>query len=1009
MRSKLTIAVVVGVVFITGLVIQQNACNPDDGWPPHDGKVRQTVHVEVSNVRRGADGTVSLTPTAHFTAQAADRVDTLPMPGGFKKVSLALVDATGAATPLPVAKWDKSDGTSRAIIKLPDVPDGDYTLLTTYTTKVGAGEASVKLPLYTPARVHVITDRPLYEPGNTVRFRAVVLRARDLAPLDGRPGRWIVKDPDGEVLLEESAPAGDWGVVAGTFPLDKGAPEGTWHLSWVSADATDEIPFTVEPFTLPRFRVEAAASKPYYRPGDQPLVRGSVVYSSGAPVAGADLAIEWNIDGDWPPPTSWLETVLPKLAKVGANGRFELKLPEIPRDLQGQVTMTAHIAAVDPAGDRVEGSASVLLSEDGIQVSAVTEIGDGLVEGFNNRIYIRVTTPDGVVVPKAAINVKRTWQGNDKGIDASLDEDGVASLQLDPGAPVNVVIPALPYRPPPLPELVTRDQPEELISQEGASLADQVEMDRWLAALRPCALWYDDEDSGVSVGIRATTGGALTVVAAGSSALDRCVVNTLRTRRLPGGPDRMYSLTFSFVDPALPRLVASVDSALEIPEGLETAVSELAMRARDCLPRDAQGSLPRALTWTAREDSKEILFGGWIADPASGEEAAVGAMGCAQGRLTGARISLEDEAAADAMGIVRFTVEPPDIAGEERPQETTMLGYEMTITADIEGKPSTKLRLTPGDVPDLRMRVSPVLAKAGDKLSVELIRGPRFAQSGRTLPKELTLEYLKGKLTAELDAKYQAELTVPDGADGWLEITGGGARALVYVKPENDLAVAVTPKAERYAPGQQAELAIETKLGGKGAKAAVGLIGVDESLGQLATLPGVDELARLEPQVETTSPAFGTLDGQALALGRIHGANAAAATVLRVGATPKPPELDAVLIASGDTTFDPIAVLTDNFYHVLAELTVQVRLCEETAPAAEQMSPKKMAELWKQAIEACAKRGEPVVDAWGRRLRLSRLPSDLLMLTDPHVVVTLGTRLPEDVESWTAYVEKEKP
>ena len=37
--------------------------------------------------------------------------------------------------------------------------------------------------------------------------------------------------------------------------------------------------------------------------------------------------------------------------------------------------------------------------------------------------------------------------------------------------------------------------------------------------------------------------------------------------------------------PEQTRLVASVDSALEVPEGLEAAVSELAMRARDCLPR----------------------------------------------------------------------------------------------------------------------------------------------------------------------------------------------------------------------------------------------------------------------------------------------------------------------------------------------------------------------------------------------------------------------------------------
>jgi hypothetical protein len=28
------------------------------------------------------------------------------------------------------------------------------------------------------------------------------------------------------------------------------------------------------------------------------------------------------------------------------------------------------------------------------------------------------------------------------------------------------------------------------------------------------------------------------------------------------------------------------------------------------------------------------------------------------------------------------------------------------------------------------------------------------------------------------------------------------------------------------------------------------------------------------------------------------------------------------------------------------------------------------------------------------------------MLTDPHVVVAVGTRLPEDVEGWVEYVEK---
>jgi len=68
-----------------------------------------------------------------------------------------------------------------------------------------------------------------------------------------------------------------------------------------------------------------------------------------------------------------------------------------------------------------------------------------------------------------------------------------------------------------------------------------------------------------------------------------------------------------------------------------------------------------------------------------------------------------------------------------------------------------------------------------------------------------------------------------------------------------------------------------------------------------------------------------------------------------------------------------------------------------------------MAGLWKQALIACGKRGEPVTDAYGRKLRLGRLPADLLALTDPRAVVVVGTRLPEDVENWAAWVAKEKP
>ena len=94
---------------------------------------------------------------------------------------------------------------------------------------------------------------------------------------------------------------------------------------------------------------------------------------------------------------------------------------------------------------------------------------------------------------------------------------------------------------------------------------------------------------------------------------------------------------------------------------------------------------------------------------------------------------------------------------------------------------------------------------------------------------------------------------------------------------------------------------------------------------------------------------------------------------------------------------------------MLAELHAQTRRWESAAPAGELMTPATMAGLWTTALAACKTRGEPTDDAYGRELRLSRLPADLLALTDPRAVVVVGTRLPEDVDNWTLYVHAERP
>ncbi|OJH34116.1 MG2 domain-containing protein [Cystobacter ferrugineus] len=982
-----------------------------------DGRLRQTVTLSIQGLARESTGSVTLWALAHGVTRDGSKLQSEVRR---MEPALFLVDAEGKETPLPVeSPWERQKpgfGQS-ARVKLPALPDGDYRLRARVDSPLGTDSVDAPLPLYAPARVQVLTDRPLYEPGHVVRFRAVVLRARDLAPLDGRPGSWFVRDPSGEILLEQRVPAGPWGVVSGEFPLDRGAATGSWKVAWASGDASGEASFQVHPFTLPRFQVEAQGTKPFWRAGEAPLVEGRVLYTSGAPVAGATVKVDWRASGRWPPPTAWLDTNardgLPREARTDATGRFRLQLPRVPFDLRGQATLSATLSATDPAGDQVQGSTSVLLSEDALSVSAVTELSDGLVDGYSNRVYLRATTADGRLLPGAELTVRRAWDPSDEGMRAVTDEDGVAAFQLDPGPPISVVLPAVPVRPAPRPPPVRLDGLRDLLADEGdSSLEDQLAVERWLEPLRPCARFVspDADSSEVELGLHVTAGGAVVDVTAEDSPLASCAAAILRARSLPPGRERMLGLALSLRDPGLPSLGFEVLELSEASEGLEEALHRAALDARECLPADLSLSapLPAALTWRTRPGKREVEVG-WTSPRTQEDSLPTTHLACIQSRFTGMRLSEEP---GHAMGIVRFTAEPASRHSEgAAPQERTLLGYELEVSAkDATGElGSTKWIASPARLPPTRLRAWPVLAQAGGEVRIELLRGPDFAGG---LPEELELQAGDRTLKAKVERTGTvpvARFSLPTSFEGWAEANWNGAVARVYVAPQARLTLEVAPDKATYAPGELAHLQVNTWVDGRKGPAAVGFFGVDESLSQLATLPDADAFDGMRPGPSVPSPAFGVLDSTALVMGRIRGANAAAATLLRVKGVPARAEGEKPLTFSAHSPFEPDVELTEPFYRVLSELTVRVRAWEESAPEGETLSPEGLARQWEQALAACEQRGEKVTDAFGRRLRLSQLPPELLALTDPRAVVVDGTRLPQDIENWGAWVARESP
>ncbi|MBL8953897.1 MAG: hypothetical protein JNK82_24180 [Myxococcaceae bacterium] len=1013
---------VLGVLLLVGVIIlATKVCLPAvfryglwvDRCP--DGELRQTV-VANGTFQRGGASPLYVSAYAHYTTGDSDSQTQVPMNEFSPEVQLV---GLGVDQKLqPKRPFEKTGDSMWGELEIPRVNDGDYVLRVKVHSNLGESSVDLPLPLYAPARVHLITDRPLYEPGNTVRFRALALKAIDLSPLDGRPGTFRVFDPNGEVLLEEKASAGEWGVVEGNFPLDSEAQSGDWRVTWSSGSASESRSFTVKPFTLPRFRIEASAKKPFYRRRERPVLKGEVRYASGAPVAKAKVELNWQVGGDWPPPTSWVDgSALPKLATTDASGSFTVELPAVPEDLQKQATLTAMLAAVDDSGDRVEGAASILLSEDAIKVEAVPELEGGLVEGFNNRLYLRATTADGRVLDGASLHVKRLWEPSDKGVTEPSDEDGVAALQLDPGPPVNVVIPAQPFRPPPRAKPVTRTGLEDLISDEGEpTLGDRLAFDRLEARVAECTR-YVGNDSQVTLGVRIATSGKVAGIAAPSTKLGACVSKVVQSVATPAGKDRLLTASYTFDDSDLPALSAQPEGVPDVPESLMAALNEALIDVRDCLPPTvSSGTLPRMIAWSYAPGAKEVGVS-WIAATDAMRGFPEAPMRCIEQRL--GKISLPKRAGADdlegpdsaAIGYARLTVEAPEKYESVRPQATTLVGYEFLVTAKLgnEVLGTTKLLMTPGTIPNLRVRATPQIVNPGEPIQVDVLRGPDFQGD---LPTAAWLSRAGfDRIEAKLDEKTRrAQFVAPADAEGWASIEVSGAHTFIFVRPKAQLAVKVTPDKERYAPGQTAVLELATTIGSKGGPAAVGLFGVDNSLAQLVALPGPGELNGLRPSV-SASTAFPGLDAQALTMGRVRGKNAAAATLLKVSSLPPAAELEAPVTASAQTWFDPLEGLTDHFYAVLNELHRQTREWETTAPETEKMTPQKMAALWAKAVETTAAGPDKTAgrDAWGRPLRLHRLPADLLALTEPRQVVVVGTRLPEDTENWNTFVRREKP
>ncbi len=357
-------------------------------------------------------------------------IDTLTKQGGYgspKKIEVVVKDQkdkellhethgpTHGTTrlKLPVSFWDK-------------IQAGDdlFLQVVAYTDDDRRSVLAERIPLARPVYVtQLVTDKPLYKPGEIVRFRSLTLdRATFLPPANDQMLKFRLRKPDGAMfpiaegngrlmdgLKPVIGPDGKpvRGIGAGEYELPVDAPGGEYTLEVVETNPAtgrdtllDARKFLVNRYVPDIFEKRLEFDGKSYGPGDYVQARLEVSRTAGGPMKDAKAVVNARIDGK----TVFSDkNVHFQIQSEGTSGQTKAVLDirfQIPADLyanrglnKGPMDAVLDVAVLD-GSDTENIVRPIPLVEKDLKVEFFPEGGD-LVAGVPCRVYFQVRTPRG--------------------------------------------------------------------------------------------------------------------------------------------------------------------------------------------------------------------------------------------------------------------------------------------------------------------------------------------------------------------------------------------------------------------------------------------------------------------------------------------------------------------------------------------------------------------------------------------------------------------------------------
>ena len=139
---------------------------------------------------------------------------------------------------------------------------------------------------------YIYTDRPVYRPGHTVYFKAILRgmeEGRYRLP-DSAPVPIEIDDPEGKPVFRQTLNLSPVGTLQGQFVLPDAAALGSYSIRVRPGQGWNSASFQVEEYKKPEYSVKVTPEVPRVLQGNAVRVTFDARYYFGEPVAGAKVA-----------------------------------------------------------------------------------------------------------------------------------------------------------------------------------------------------------------------------------------------------------------------------------------------------------------------------------------------------------------------------------------------------------------------------------------------------------------------------------------------------------------------------------------------------------------------------------------------------------------------------------------------------------------------------------------------------------------------------------------------